>query len=190
MRRELVGVTEGLADILGCASLNGHYREVDTTPPTRASWEVSLLGRKGYAGIEAYELPDRSTEVQFFDGYYPECPGQNYPPIGEAFEELCRVLVEEVRIVSDKLRATSGAVKAALPPSLPKDKKRAREVWKIAKRLEQEYLQDFKRGYRDDPAPSDTELVDAVNEQTKGKKFKNARRIRDFARWGDAGLLG
>jgi len=101
-RRELVGVTEGLSGPFGNASPNRHYREVDTTPPTRASWEVSLLGSRGYAGIEAYELPDKSTEVQFFDGYYPQYPGQSYPPIGEAFEEFCKAIAEEMQAAAGK----------------------------------------------------------------------------------------
>lgn len=77
----------------------------------------------------------------------------------------------------------------APPASFPKDTRRARKIWKIVKQTEREFLDDFKRSYRDDPAPSDTELIDAVNEQVEGRKYRSAKRIRDFVKWGDAGLL-
>ena len=91
-------------------------------------------------------------------------------------------------------QAGEGAVngKERLPPGFPKSEKgveRAKQIWKIVKRLEWEFLQDFERGYRDSPTPSDTELIDAVNEQIEGRKFKTAKRIRDFVRWGSEGLL-
>ena len=78
-----------------------HYKTADVTTPNRGSWEVSLVGdtdREGYAGIEAYERFEQ-TQVDFWDGYHPQLPSDDYPQIGAAFEEFCEMVVREMQLL-------------------------------------------------------------------------------------------
>ena len=101
-RRQLIAVTpRGDPRLLGTVLANReHYRDVDNTRPTRGSWKVYLLvdkSFKGNAGIEAYEGPDGSTRVDFYDGYDPLLPGLDHAPIREAFEKFCEMVVREIQ---------------------------------------------------------------------------------------------
>jgi hypothetical protein len=88
---------------------------IDTVkrPPTRASWEVVPWNsssmrpwwnpEKGryLAGIEAYEEANNRTRVDFLDGYSPDKPLQECLPIGSAFEEFSRMVIEEIKGVAE-----------------------------------------------------------------------------------------
>jgi len=63
--------------------------------PSRVSWRVSLNEGEGCAGVEAYEQMDGNTNVEFYDGYDPEVPERDYPPIGAGFKAFCEVLIWE-----------------------------------------------------------------------------------------------
>lgn len=83
-------------------------------PSTRASWEVvpwnsssmrpwwkpekdRYLPSKYLAGIEAYEEANNRTRVDFLDGYNPDEPLQECLPIGSAFEEFSKMVIEEIQ---------------------------------------------------------------------------------------------
>jgi hypothetical protein len=93
---------------------------IDTVkrPPTRASWEVAPWNSSSMrpwwkpqkdryspsrylAGIEAYEEANNRTRVDFLDGYNPDEPLQGYLPIGSAFEEFSRMVIEEIQSAAE-----------------------------------------------------------------------------------------
>jgi HJR/Mrr/RecB family endonuclease len=101
--RELVSVqsptTERRGRYLAFLSEREHYKTIDVTPSTRGSWEILLLSQQdkfiGFAGIEAYEQVEGTTQVDFLDGYSPHLPGHKREPIGPAFEEFSQIVVLE-----------------------------------------------------------------------------------------------
>jgi len=77
-----------------------HYKDIDITPPTRASWMVHASGEleSGGGGIEAYEMPGgQHTRIDFLDGYTPGWPAFQGIPIGPAFVEFCEIVLREAQ---------------------------------------------------------------------------------------------
>ena len=160
---------------------NVYFYDFDATPPSRGSWEIiwytpetfrthpalplnktlvkhfqilKSLNRKmvsGCAGIEAYELPNGTTRLDFIDRYlpfkgYPRSlpkeftiiPKQN-EGIGSAFAEFAQMVIEQVNEHAPEANGqqTNGGENGPEPPKRSKYRAtvRTQEYGAVFKRL-------------------------------------------------------
>ena len=140
--------------------------------------------------IMAMELPQTRIKTIFQMFGFPD-RDLFWQEVDEFKRKMKQWGFTEVQPTPDEAKV--GNEKTTLPAGFPTTDKghdRAKKIWKIVRRKEQECARDFKLSYRDKPTPTDTELIDLVNDDPEiDKKYESAKRIRDFAKWGDAGWL-